>query len=541
MKALRGTWRYQLLAPLTLLVSLSVTYLLWQHEQRNAVLDQQERADFNLREASSSIEQRIAAYEQVLRGVQGLFAASGKVEREEFKTYVDALQLSADFAGIQGIGFLQWLPHTEKASQIATQRQQGLEHYQIRPEGEREFYAPVIQLELFAGRNQLMFGLDPYAEPSQRAAMEQARDSGAASITGKLDLRLDAEETAGSQSGFMMFLPVYAKGRLHDTQAARRAAPSGWVVASLRINKLMASLYGERAGSAQIKIYDGVRMAEQSLLYDSTRVAGISERARSEAVEYLEVAGRTWALELRTAPELDRPISKDSSRLISLAGIALSLLLTLLTWVLATGRSRALALAREMTQELRESETRLRHQAEHDALTGLPNRALFSEHLTHALAQARRNQSRLALMFIDLDKFKPINDTLGHHVGDALLQVVARRLQGCVRESDVVGRLGGDEFVVLLPAVESEHDALRVAEKIRESLNQPFELEGGPALNISSSTGIALYPEHGSDEVQLAKNADAAMYQAKDGGRNRVQLYRTKVAEHLGKAGHTEQ
>ncbi|MGH8435732.1 MAG: diguanylate cyclase domain-containing protein, partial [Pseudomonas sp.] len=326
----------------------------------------------------------------------------------------------------------------------------------------------------------------------------------------------------------------------HDTQAARRAALSGWVVASLRINKLMASLYGERAGSAQIKIYDGVRMAEQSLLYDSTRVASISERARSEAVEYLEVAGRTWALELRAVPELDWPISKDSSRLISFAGIALSLLLTLLTWVLATGRSRALALAREMTQELRESETRLRHQAEHDALTGLPNRAMFGEHLTHALAQARRNKSRLALMFIDLDKFKPINDTLGHHVGDALLQVVAQRLQGCVRESDIVGRLGGDEFVVLLPAVESEHDALRVAEKIRESLNQSFELEGEPPLSISSSTGIALYPEHGSDEVQLVKNADAAMYQAKDGGRNRVQLYRTKVAEHLGKAGHTE-
>lgn len=531
MKTLKWTLRYQLLAPLTLLISLSVTYLLWQHEQRNALLDQQERADFNLREASSSIEQRIAAYEQVLRGVQGLFAASGKVKRGEFKTYVDSLQLGADFAGIEAIGFLQWVPHAEKAQHIAAQQEQGLAQYQIRPEGEREFYAPVIQLELFAGRNHLMFGLDPYAEPLRRAAMEQARDSGDATITSKLELLLEADAQAGSQPGFVMFLPVYAKGLSHDNPVARRAALSGWVVASLRINKLMASLYGERAGSAQIKIYDGVRMAEQSLLYDSTGASEVATTQRGEAVEYLEVAGRTWALELGSLPDMDTPLSKDNSRLIGLAGIALSLLLTLLTWMLATGRSRALALAREMTQELRESETRLRHQAEHDALTELPNRALFSDHLTHALAQARRNKSRLALMFIDLDKFKPINDTLGHHVGDALLQVVARRLQGCVRESDIVGRLGGDEFVVLLPAIESEHDALRVAEKIRESLNQPFELEGELPLSISSSTGIAVYPEHGSDEAQLSKNADTAMYQAKDRGRNRVQLYCPKVIE----------
>jgi len=133
-------------------------------------------------------------------------------------------------------------------------------------------------------------------------------------------------------------------------------------------------------------------------------------------------------------------------------------------------------------------------------------------------------------MFIDLDRFKPINDRFGHHVGDLLLRAAARRMQECVRESDTVGRIGGDEFVVLLPTMEHVQDALLVAEKIRLALNQPFELPGIQRLDISSSTGIAIYPDHGNDEIQLAKNADDAMYQAKEHGRNTVRLFQPAQA-----------
>lgn len=118
-------------------------------------------------------------------------------------------------------------------------------------------------------------------------------------------------------------------------------------------------------------------------------------------------------------------------------------------------------------------------------------------------------------MYVDLDKFKPINDTLGHNVGDILLMEAAKRMQDCVRESGTVARFGGDVFVVLLPVIDAEQDALLVAEKIREALNQPF-MPVGKTLNISSSTGIAVYPEHGKDEMKLMKNADIAMYHAKE-------------------------
>lgn len=162
--------------------------------------------------------------------------------------------------------------------------------------------------------------------------------------------------------------------------------------------------------------------------------------------------------------------------------------------------------------------------AHHDQLTRVPNRRLFHDRMQMALTRARRDSARLALMLIDLDGFKLVNDRLGHPVGDLLLKAVARRMQGCLRESDTLARVGGDEFAVILPRVGNEQDALVVAAKICHELNRPFELAGEPPLSISCSVGVAIYPEHGTDEKQLAKNADAAMYVAKANGGNGVQL-----------------
>ena len=159
--------------------------------------------------------------------------------------------------------------------------------------------------------------------------------------------------------------------------------------------------------------------------------------------EYMVVAGHTWTLTLATQAEFEDRFGRDSAFLIAVTGIGLSLSMALLAWFMITGRARALRLAAEMTEELR-------HMAQHDLLTGLPNRALFSDRVNRELAYARRHDGRFALIFLDLDKFKPINDSYGHAVGDVLLQQVARRLQDAVRASDTVGRIGGDEFVILM-------------------------------------------------------------------------------------------
>lgn len=170
-------------------------------------------------------------------------------------------------------------------------------------------------------------------------------------------------------------------------------------------------------------------------------------------------------------------------------------------------------------------EEELARMAQYDGLTELPNRALFSDRLQHAISEAVRNNSRLALLFLDLDHFKAVNDIAGHSVGDLLLKAAARRLQACVRKSDTVGRVGGDEFVVVLPAIEDERYALALAEKIRQSLSQPFDLDGYQCQAVSCSIGVAIYPDHGGNEIELVRNADDAMYQAKARGRNGVNLF----------------
>lgn len=189
-------------------------------------------------------------------------------------------------------------------------------------------------------------------------------------------------------------------------------------------------------------------------------------------------------------------------------------------------RSELEARVAERTAALQQSQARLQHMAQHDSLTGLANRALFSDRLQQALTAARRDQTHLALLFLDLDHFKPVNDDYGHAVGDELLKVVAQRMLSCVRESDTVARIGGDEFVLLLRSVTDDAGQMAsgVAEKIREALARTFEIEG-KHLHISCSIGIAIFPDHGSDDIVLASHADQAMYMAKQAGRNRVVLF----------------
>lgn len=174
--------------------------------------------------------------------------------------------------------------------------------------------------------------------------------------------------------------------------------------------------------------------------------------------------------------------------------------------------------------ELKTAEKAMEHMAMHDSLTRLPSRRLLDDRMQQALTVAKRDQTQVALLFLDLDKFKPVNDSFGHGVGDLLLQQVAARMVECVRESDTVARIGGDEFIVLLRTVVDARHAGAVAEEIRAAMTLPFEL-AGQHLSISCSIGIALYPEHGSDGFILSKSADMAMYQAKGDGGNCVRVF----------------
>jgi diguanylate cyclase (GGDEF)-like protein len=180
-------------------------------------------------------------------------------------------------------------------------------------------------------------------------------------------------------------------------------------------------------------------------------------------------------------------------------------------------------IARDITAR-KQAEAIILHQAYHDVLTNLPNRLLFKDRLGQAIIQSRRNQTELAAMFIDLDRFKQVNDTLGHDKGDQLLLQVTARLKGCLRKGDTLARQGGDEFTVVLPDLHTRDDARVVADKFLECLNLPFDL-GGKEVTISASIGIAVFPHDGETIDELMRRADVAMYHIKEQGKNGQAFY----------------
>ncbi|WP_281951842.1 bifunctional diguanylate cyclase/phosphodiesterase [Nitrosophilus kaiyonis] len=188
--------------------------------------------------------------------------------------------------------------------------------------------------------------------------------------------------------------------------------------------------------------------------------------------------------------------------------------------------------ARELTK-LKIAEEKIAHQALHDSLTDLPNRNLLYDRLEHAINEAKRENSEVAILFLDLDNFKLINDTLGHDIGDKLLIEVAKRLQNLIRKSDTIARIGGDEFIIILEKIESPYVAVKKAKEILQSLSKDIHIDSYH-LHVTGSIGISIYPEDGKTTYELIKNADIAMYHAKDLGRNNVQLFSKSLSEKIG-------
>jgi diguanylate cyclase (GGDEF)-like protein/PAS domain S-box-containing protein len=186
--------------------------------------------------------------------------------------------------------------------------------------------------------------------------------------------------------------------------------------------------------------------------------------------------------------------------------------------------ARDITVHRALTEQLQEREVQLEHLAQHDPLTGLPNRLLFTDRLHQAILQAHREHRGVALLFVDLDGFKSINDSLGHPAGDQVLQQAAARMRALVREGDTVARLGGDEFVLIIGTLEQDNDAGLVAHKLLKAFRQPFTV-AGQSLYVTASIGISLFPQDGSEVDTLIRNADAAMYRAKDQGRDTLRFY----------------
>ncbi len=290
------------------------------------------------------------------------------------------------------------------------------------------------------------------------------------------------------------------------TDGVFRARRTGDVVSSGDAVDYSSTVSGadrdEPASSVMVNSWDGVRRYTSAReLYDFPLavIVGLSEDEQMAAARHSIRVTLWWAF--------------GGSALLILFVAALGRT----SWQLAQSRMR------ESEAKLAYAE-RIEYFAYHDELTTLPNRTLFSGVLSQAISQARRYGRQLAVLFLDLDRFKDINDTLGHEAGDQLLQEVAIRLKGCLRDSDTVARLGGDEFVVLLSELTDEKDVTAVAQKMLSAIARPFVLLG-QEFRVTTSIGISTYPGDGVDEQTLMKDADIAMYRAKEEGKNQFQFY----------------
>ena len=624
-----------------LVVGLTLSVAAWWQLQQIESRTQAERFELRLDDIAEAIDNRIANYRQVLRGMRGFFAGSAEVSRAEWDAYVAQVNITEHFPGISGLGYLAWVP-ADQLTAFVNRTGQSQPGFAVTPKGQRNGYAPVLY-SYSVDVQEPPYGTDLYADPVRRETLQRARDSAKAALSERVTLAQDSA-LASPPPASLLTLAIYRRGAATATLAQRQAALQGFVLAVFRIQDLMQGLLGKTPNDIRLEIFDGASPEARVRLYDTGAVGGVQSSDALQHNREIDVAGRTWMLHATALPAFNTNSTNRAPTVLGF-GVVVSLLLFLLVLALRRSEIRAQSLAEQMTSDLRSAEDRhgkivensadgiltlneqgqvqtfnraagrifgyaarevvgkdvsmllsdsftdlcqqgleqfhkqdergrsgmrrevegkrrtgelfpvqvalnvmagggrvqlvvlisdiserkrtedrIRHIAHHDALTGLPNRYLLMDRLGASIQQSQRAGTRVGVMMIDIDHFKRINDSLGHHAGDRLLLSIAERLQTCIKSADTVARMGGDEFVVVLPDLVSRDDAERIAQRIVEQVSQPM-MVGSQELHVTPSVGVCLFPDDGDDPRTLLKNADSAMYEAKSQGRANVQWF----------------
>lgn len=773
----------------------ALTISAWRIAQHTEQQRHHTRFEQRVNDLQARIEGRMGAYAQMLKASAALFAAEQHVSRRAWRAYVESLDLATHYPGALGLGYVARIRHDELSNHIVGVRAEGFANYTVWPEGRRDEHAAILYLEPFTGVNVHALGYDMLSEPTRQAALRDARDTGQATLSGRVTLVQSGKNT--KEPGILFYVPVYRADLMAYTVEERRAALQGYVYSPFRMSQLMPSILGDGVEGVSLVLFEGSTQTDESVLFSTSAVHNMPAPGALVAERSMGIAGRTWTMRVSSLPAFDAVPGTRQSTYVLISGSVLSLMAFALTLLLATTRRRAILMARDMSRAHKHSEDRIRavmdgtteailsigsdgfvrscnrsaqdifgyteeefltlharelasedhradvdrfinarrnasipanyqrqfeisgrhraghtitlrcalsaieidherqyvclcsditqqrsneeqarradalrqavldsaplciittdtqgcitginpageallgyrrdelvgrhtpglihvpeevaqrrqalsaelgrplqstfevfisgaehghidqhewhyvrkdgslvpvvlttaalrdpegqltgyvgiandiserkrtdeyirHLALHDKLTGLPNRVLLQDHAALAIARARQQRTGVAVLLLDLDRFKHINDSLGHHVGDVVLQIVANRLRECVRSSDTVVRMGGDEFVILLSDIKSPDEAQRVADKVMSALSHDL-VAGDHTLRITPSIGIALFPDNGNDLSTLLKNADAAMYHAKDAGRNNVQVFAPRMNEQLSK------
>ncbi|MCU1503480.1 MAG: hypothetical protein JWM12_2834, partial [Ilumatobacteraceae bacterium] len=473
------------------------------------------RATFEQSSASIAASLRVAVQreEDLVVSATGFFVASPDATDAQFHAWSSSVQALVRYPELLGWAEVVIVPKSqlaafsEQASTDPSRDSSTSGPIAVVPPGDRPYYCLARSGQNRNESAQVPAGFD-YCAGADGAVTAGLRDSGMTAYRA-----VDTGNGAGPRLAVQV--PFYRGGAAPVGLAARRGAFVGWMGMAFDPKQMLErAMDGAHDMSVVFRYHDESSDAEFSA---GRRPASA---ATSTATATIDLRNG-WTVETSAPVTGDGVLANGVALGLLLAGCAASVLLAALVLLLGTGRKRALRLVDDRTVELR-------HQALHDALTGLPNRALLMDRIDHLLARNRRRGTVGAALFIDLDDFKNVNDTLGHAAGDRLLVAVAERLTSTLLDADTISRMGGDEFVVLLDGTTGDIAPTLVAERLLSVLSHPFELEGAPTpLVIHLSIGIAIGDRAIAGD--LLRDADVALYEAKAAGKNGYELFRPEM------------
>jgi diguanylate cyclase (GGDEF)-like protein len=480
------------------------------------------------------VQNGMGEYISRLLALRTLFESTNdEVTRSEFETFSARL-----FERHPGMLRIAWLPRVNRKERTEYETAaitDGVSGYRIKSlQGERFVTAPQSD-EYFPvfystqPKTSSVYGMDYATVPERRAVLERARDGDKVAA---LRTRLFEPSDGGRMPDVLVAVPVYAKGTSREAVADRRRNLAGFVVGIFDLPLLVQAIRVTTGASPAVSmnVYPPftaqiVSLEQTQPDYSSSAAAPQSMRDVARALHWsgsLKVGDTDW--QVRAVPTAGGPLETTYDRAVAVLIVGMLLTLSLSTYLmLASRNSRRLSLANRRVLEL----------AQTDILTGLPNRAFFLTRLDEMNSQLGVRGLPFSILMLDLDRFKNVNDSLGHGAGDALLRQVAQRLKSAVRATDVLARLGGDEFAIIQEAGEDQRAcSMELAARIAKLLTEPFHLPGH-RVEIGTSIGIAVAPDHGSDQEQLLKKADLALYRSKSAGRNCFTIYDQAMSAEL--------
>ncbi len=454
-------------------------------------------------EVASTLRLAIQREEDLATSATGFFLGNPIPSNDQFLAWANAIQAMQRYPELLGWGEVVMVTSQQLQAYMALAAADPAQvvaagTFELIPPGERPFYCLFVVGQSRNPETGAPPGFD-YCAGANGALTLASRDSGRSGY--------QSVDTGAGEPTLAVQVPFYRDGVVPTTVEARREAFAGWVGLGFDPKVVLDLALRDRPGTAvSLRFHDASSDAE----FTSGQMPSDAQGAAHEL-------GNGWTVET-FAGVVDAGIFRDrGALLVLLTGIATSLVLAALVLVLGTSRALALRLVGERTDELR-------HQALHDSLTKLPNRALIMDRIEQLLARNRRNGTIGAALYIDLDDFKNVNDTLGHEAGDHLLMAVAARLTSALRDADTIGRMGGDEFVVLIDGASMTVSPELVAERLLDVMRQPFDLdEAAMPLSVNTSVGIAIGDRATGGE--LLRDADVALYQAKAKGKNCYEIF----------------